>query len=198
MRGKKYFIFLILSVTGFLLISWLWPQGGQLPILDKLDSFQLDDVHGGKYQSTNEKIKLVTFFYTNCPDVCPLTMVDYKELQEVLKNEGYFGKTVELVAISIDPENDTPSIIKNYAASFDADPTGWKWLRGTPQQTKKIADKLKMNYQKLEGDFFSHSITMYLIDEEDQIRALYDMASSTKTVEKEKIIEDIKLLAQDK
>lgn len=198
MRKKKYFIFMILSVTPFLLIFWLWPQGGQLPILDKLESFQLDEVHGGKYQSTNEKIKLVTFFYTNCPDVCPLTMVDYKELQEVLKNEGYFGETVELVAISIDPENDTPSIIKNYAASFEADPTGWKWLRGTPQQTKKIADKLKMNYQKLEGDFFSHSITMYLVDEEEQIRALYDMASSTKEVEKEKIIEDIKLLAQDK
>ncbi len=191
MRKLKYMLFLFISLLGFGFVYWLWPQSDNLPILDKIEHFQMEEVHGDLYHTNNNKVKLVTFFYTNCPDVCPLTMIDFKELQADLKSEGMFAKSVELVAISLDPENDSSLVIKQYAKAFDADPAGWKWLRGTPDQTKKIASNFQMQYQKLEGGFFSHTITMYLIDSENQIRGLYEMANSNKPVEKEKILQDI-------
>jgi len=174
-----------------------WPKAENLPVLDQIESFELEDVHKQIYVSQNDKIKLVSFFYTNCPDVCPLTMMDFKDLQNQLKKEGLFGHSVELISITLDPEHDTKEVIRNYAQSFDTDSTGWKWLRGTKNETKTVATDFQMQYQKLEGDFFTHSVTMYLIDEENQLRAFYNMASPNKSVNKEKILEDIKQLTQD-
>lgn len=195
---NKWVFFLFISIVGFLCVFMFWPKAGNLPVLDQIESFELEDVHKDKYVSKNDKIKLVSFFYTNCPDVCPLTMMDFKSLQNQLKDEGLFGHSVELISITLDPEHDTKEVIRNYAQSFDTDPSGWKWLRGTQNETKTVATDFQMQYQKIEGDYFTHTVTMYLIDEENQLRALYDMASPNKSVNKEKIVKDIKLLTQDK
>jgi len=195
---NKWVFFLFISIVGFLCVFMFWPKAGNLPVLDQIESFELEDVHKDKYVSKNDKIKLVSFFYTNCPDVCPLTMMDFKSLQNQLKDEGLFGHSVELISITLDPEHDTKEVIRNYAQSFDTDPSGWKWLRGTQNETKTVATDFQMKYQKIEGDYFTHTVTMYLIDEENQLRALYDMASPNKSVNKEKIVKDIKLLTQDK
>ncbi|WP_404458351.1 SCO family protein [Oceanobacillus kapialis] len=181
-------------IAGFFLVYWLWPSDEGLPILDEVEAFQLDDVHGEGFESTNGKVKLVAFFFTNCPDICPLTMVDFKEIQSMLKEEGLFADKVELVSISLDPANDLPEVITDYAANFQADPQGWKWLRGTPEKTRQIANEFQMQYELEDGTVLYHSTTMYLLDEHNKIRALYDMALSGKPVEKETIVEDIALL----
>lgn len=196
MRNHATLVFLFIGLVGFALVYWLWPQNDKLPILDEVNSFQLENVHGKYYHSNNKKVKLVTFFYTHCPDICPMTMKDLQSLQSMLKKESLFGEKVELVAISLDPKNDTRQAMQKYASSFGADPSGWKWLRGSPEKTKQIAKELQMQYRKLDGDFFSHSTTMYLIDEKNNIRALYDMANSKKPVDKDKILEDIRFLAE--
>ncbi len=197
MNKWVFSLFLLMVIGGFLSVYMFWPKAENLPVLDQIESFELEDVHKQKYVSQNDKIKLVSFFYTNCPDVCPLTMMDFKDLQNQLKKEGLFGHSVELISITLDPEHDTKEVIRNYAQSFDTDSTGWKWLRGTKNETKTVATDFQMQYQKLEGDFFTHSVTMYLIDEENQLRAFYNMASPNKSVNKEKILEDIKQLTQD-
>ncbi|MBG9812702.1 SCO family protein [Priestia endophytica] len=187
-------IFLTIIVIAFALVYWLWPNNEKLPVLDELKPVALQNVHGGEYDFKSGKVKLVTFFYTNCPDICPLTMADFKDLQAELKKDEIFDSKVELVAISLDPEQDTPSVVKKYAESFGADSSGWKWLRGSLKDTKKIADDLKMQYKKGEGNFLSHSTTMYLIDENNKIRALYDMAYSEEPIDKRKILSDIQYL----
>jgi protein SCO1/2 len=166
-------IFLTIIVIAFALVYWLWPNNEKLPVLDELKPVALQNVHGGEYDFKSGKVKLVTFFYTNCPDICPLTMADFKDLQAELKKDEIFGSKVELVAISLDPEQDTLSVIKD---------------------TKKIADDLKMQYKKGEGNFLSHSTTMYLIDENNKIRALYDMSYSEEPIDKRKILRDIQYL----
>ena len=191
---KKYLLFVFISFIGFAFVYWFWPKNEALPILDKVSSFQIEDVHGSVYDSKNDKIKIVTFFYTHCPDICPLTMVDLQDLQEELKIQGLFGKKVELVAITFDPKNDTAQVIKEYARAFQVDPSGWKWLRGTPEETKLITNQLKMHYQEFEEGLFTHTTTMYLMDQNHQIRALYNMALSNKPIEQVKILEDIDLL----
>lgn len=197
MKKQFLLIFLTIGIAGFLCVFWFWPKAEKLPVLDTIETFQLEDVYNNVYKTDNDKIKLVAFFYTNCPDVCPLTMMDFQDLQENLKSEGLFGNSVDLVAISLDPEHDTKQVIREYAEAFETDPTGWKWLRGPTDQTKSIADQFQMQYKKIKGgDLFTHSVTIYLMDKNNQLRALYDMASPKKSVEKEKILADIKQLTQ--
>ncbi|KAA0546577.1 SCO family protein [Bacillus sp. BGMRC 2118] len=196
MRKVVFTVLLVLLIAGLAYMVFLFIHSPKLPYLDKVENFSLEEVHGTSYTLENDKVKLISFFYTNCPDICPLTMMDFKILQERLKEEEIFGEEVELIAISIDPEHDQPHVIKNYARSFDADIEGWKWLRGSNEQTKVIASKLQMQYKKLEGDFFSHSTTMYLLDKDNNVRALYDMANSNKPIKKDEIVDDIKYLTK--
>ncbi|PWA09738.1 SCO family protein [Pueribacillus theae] len=195
-KNKKFvpLILLLISIAGFALVTLLWPKNEKLPVLGKVSDIQLEEVHANGYQLNNEKVKILAFFYTRCPDFCPLTMADFSLLQEQLKKEDLLGDKVELISLSFDPENDTREVIQSYAKSFQADTAGWKWLRGTEEETAKIAKELQMQYTKVEGDFFSHSTTMYLIDNKNQVRALYDMASRDKPVDREKILVDIRYL----
>ena len=78
----------------------------------------LDDFKG--------KLTVLFFGYTQCPDVCPTTMA---ELAEVKKLLGPDGERLQGVFITIDPERDTPEVLKNYVASFDP---GFVALRGSP------------------------------------------------------------------
>ncbi|MFC5734125.1 SCO family protein [Cytobacillus gottheilii] len=191
---KKLLIFLVI-VTGFFLVYWLWPSDDGLPILDKVDAFELDNVHGDRYGSENGKVKLVSFFYTNCPDICPLTMMDFKIIQSMLKDKGLFGDEVELVSITLDPAYDTQEVIKEYAQIFETDTKGWKWLRDTPEKIMEIAGEFQMQYELDSETVLYHSTTMYLVDEENNIRALYDMAFADEPVKKDDIVRDIELLA---
>jgi protein SCO1 len=180
----------LLLLFGFLLY-WLIPNKEGLPVLERVSEFEMENVHDGIYNFDNGKVKIVTFFYTNCPDVCPSTMIDLKKLQAQLKNEEIFAHKAELISITLDPEIDDHDTIQKYAKAFQADPAGWKWLRGTPEETKAVADQFQMNYKKGKDNFVAHNTTMYLVDEKNRIRATYDMANTSKPVDIEKILKDI-------
>lgn len=168
-----------------------------VPVLDQAEPFILKDIQGQTYNSDNKKVKLLAFFYTNCPDICPLTMVDFKLLQDQLKKEGLFGKEVELIAITLDPEVDTFEVIDDYAQRFEADPAGWKFLRGSMTDTVKIADSYHMKFKKVSGGYLAHNTTMFIIDENNQIRGLYDMANAKKNIEKDEILKVIRFLVKE-
>ncbi|MFC4403393.1 SCO family protein [Gracilibacillus xinjiangensis] len=194
MKGKILTAILIGAIVTFGLLYLFWPQYDDLPNLGKVEPFQVDSIFSDEYQLDNQRIKLVAFFYTNCPDICPLTMSDFNKLQEELKREELFGNSVQLVAITLDPENDTTSVIKNYASHFDVDPAGWLWLRGTLSQTKQIAEDFQMYYKATEDNFLIHGTTMYLLDQHHNIRAIYDMANRKNPINMEEIVGDMLLL----
>ncbi|KIL52002.1 SCO family protein [Jeotgalibacillus soli] len=187
----------LLIILGFSLVYFLWENEEEIPILGKASSFVLESSNGEHYDSNNNKVKLLAFFYTHCPDICPITMMDFQDLQDQLKNDGLFGEKVELVAITLDPENDSIALLNEYASSFESDHEGWKFLRGTPLETKEIADSYHMFYQKVEGDFIAHNTTMFLIDGENRLRGLYDMATPSKSIEKEEIYDVIVKLTNE-
>ena len=189
-------LFVIIALLGFVVAYWFWSIDKQVPVLDKTDPFVLEEINGEQYNSDNRKIKLITFFYTNCPDICPLTMVDFKDIQARLKTEGLFGTRVELLAITLDPEHDNIALISEYAKMFDADTDGWKFLRGTLQQTNEIADSYHMKINR-NSNIIAHNTTMFLVDDNNRIRALYDMASPNKPVHKEEVMKTIKMVIQE-
>jgi protein SCO1 len=191
-------ISLVILAVGIFTLNKVLNTGKEMPVLDDAVPFVMMDAYHESYDSNNQKVKLLAFFYTNCPDICPLTMMDFSLLQQDLQESGHFGTEVELVAITLDPEVDTYEVIKDYAKNFNANREGWRFLRGSPEETKRIADSFHMKYKKVEGDYIAHNTTMFLIDQNNKIRGLYDMANAKERVDREEIMKSIEKLVQSK
>src|SRR3970040_1945618 len=84
------------------------------------------------------RLVILTFIYTHCPDICPLTTAKLVRVQNELKKRGWFGKKVVLLSMTFDPQRDTPVVMKAYAAKFKVDHTGWHFLSGAPATVMKV------------------------------------------------------------
>jgi protein SCO1 len=109
------------------------------------------------------KVTVVFFGYTQCPDVCPTTMADLAQAKKAL---GPDGDRLQAVFVTIDPERDTPQVLKSYMASFD--PT-FVALRGSLDQTQTAAKEFKVFYAKVpgraEGSYtMDHTAGAFIID----------------------------------
>jgi protein SCO1/2 len=92
------------------------------------------------------KLMLVFFGFTNCPDICPITA---KSLSDMMGLLGDKADQVAPIFITVDPERDTPEVMKNYFASFDA---RIQALTGTPEQIKQAASAYKAYYAKAQPE----------------------------------------------
>lgn len=115
------------------------------------------------------KVTVVFFGFTQCPDVCPTTLA---ELAEVKKRLGPDGERIQGVFVTVDPERDTPDLLKAYLNSFDA---SFVALRGDAQQTADAAKAFKVFYAKVpgktEGSYtIDHTAGAYLFDAQGRVR----------------------------
>ncbi|WP_214827201.1 SCO family protein [Exiguobacterium algae] len=190
---------LVLVVMG-LAVYFIFFNEDELPVIQEPTPFTLTNaLNGETYNSDNGKVKVVTFFYTNCPDICPLTLRDFMKLEKELKAEGLYGNDVELVAITVDPEVDTVPVLKNYGDAFQAEPTGWKLLTGEKVDIDRITRQLQFYYSKANSGLVTHATTMYVIDRNHDVRAVAQMATAgDEPVDIESIMEDVKVLANEK
>lgn len=85
------------------------------------------------------KIVVVSFIYTNCPDICPLTTARIAQVEDKLGE--LVGRDIFLVSMTVDPERDTPEQLKQFAQSFGAGP-GWLFLTGRPEDMRIINTRL--------------------------------------------------------
>ena len=134
--------------------------------------FTLTDQNGKTVDQTilNGKWTLVFFGFTYCPDYCPTTLGVLNAVQERM---GDKAKDLQIVFVSIDPERDTPQLLKDYLSS-DGFPTGVIGLTGTPEQTAQVAKAYRAFYQKVgegEGYTMNHSLTVYLMGPDGQFRS---------------------------
>lgn len=137
-------------------------------------------------------IVVVFFGYTQCPDVCPTTMV---ELAQVKKMLGADGARVRAVFVTIDPERDTSEVLRAYVSNFGADFVG---LRGTDEETRAIAKQFKVFYSKVPGktaDSYTmdHTAGAYVFDAQGRVR-LYTRYGSGA----EALAHDLKLLLAER
>jgi protein SCO1 len=192
---KGVLILIILTIGT--LIYVFWPNGSSLPVLHTIDPFQIDTITGDNYDFNNKKIKVVAFIYTNCPDICPMTMNDFKRLQTKLKDKNLFGDDVHLITMSFDPERDDRETLKKYANVFEADFNGWKWLHGSIKETEKIISLFKLQYKQSVNGYISHSTKLYLIDKNNRIRGIYEMTKPNNPFDHEQLLFDINLLLNE-
>ena len=133
--------------------------------------FQLTD-HNGQPRSLKDfsgKVVVIFFGYTQCPDVCPTSMA---ELAEVKRALGKDADKLQGLFVTIDPERDTPAVLKAYMGNFDP---GFLALHGTPEQTAVVAKEFKVVYKKVGGQTatsytMDHSAGSYVFDTQGRVR----------------------------
>lgn len=158
--------------------------------VDYAHDFQLTD-HNGQSRGLKDfrgKAVVVFFGYTQCPDVCPTTLAELAQTKKLL---GAEGEKVQGVFVTVDPERDTPEVLKAYMANFDP---SFVALRPTPQQLEALAKDFKMYYKKVEGKTagtytMDHGAASYVYDPEGKLRLYTRYGSGVQA-----LADDLKLL----
>jgi len=145
-----------------------------------------------------DNIYLVDFIFTRCPTICPKMKSAMLGLQ---KDLGYV-KDLKLLSISIDPEHDTPKVLKVYAAKDTIDTKQWKFLTGDKQKIYDLAGKGFKLSARDDGGNFTHSSRIVLVDKSGIIRgyynALQEMDVERLAIETKMLLKSYRIKAMNK
>ena len=161
-------LFFLRQVEVARLARHVLPNDGVVP------PFQLVDQNGqtfGTHQLLG-KIWIADFVYTSCPGPCPMISSRMSETQKPLRDSD-----VELVSFSVDPDKDTPEVLRGYAEKLQAEPGRWDFLTGPKSAIYKLSHdgfKLAISDGSDAEGIPVHSTRMVLIDRHGQIRGYYD------------------------
>lgn len=157
---------------------------------DYARDFQLPDPDG-RMRSLKDfagQAVVVFFGYTQCPDVCPTTMTEIAQAKKLL---GPDGDKVRGIFITVDPERDTPEVLKAYMANFGPD---FVALRGSIEQVTAVAKDFKVYFKKTEGKTpgsytMDHSAASYVYDPQGRLRLYTRYGSGAQA-----LADDLKLV----
>jgi protein SCO1/2 len=117
------------------------------------------------------KVVAVSFLYTACPDICPLLTQKLVEVQDALGDD--FGKKIAFVSITVDPEHDTPEVLKDYAAAWEAKTAGWSFLSGSPEAVRDVVRRYGGYVAKTAEGAIDHTLLTSIIDPRGVLRVQY-------------------------
>jgi protein SCO1/2 len=160
----------------------LWLRNGEVSALRQrtissygtVPVFQLTNQNGQPFGSAQlaGKIWIADFVYTTCPGPCPMISSRMSELQKPLVKTD-----VHLVSFSVDPEKDTPEVLRGYGEKLQAEPGRWDFLTGPKSAIYKLSHdsfKLAVSDGSDAQGLPVHSTRMVLVDRHGQIRGYYD------------------------
>ncbi len=168
-----------------------------LPDYGPAPAFALTDPWGRTVRADDlrGKVVLASFLYSACTDACPLLAPRLRDLQEALRRDGHLGTRALLLTFTVDPERDTPEVLRDYALRVGADPAGWRFLTGEPATVQRLIEEgFRLGVQRVplaagqrvrhvhadgtvhehDYDTVVHSNRFVLIDREWRIRGYYD------------------------
>jgi protein SCO1/2 len=153
---------------------------------DPVPDFTLTDQNGTKIRLAQFRGEVlgVTFLYTTCPDVnaCPMTMAKFSRLDAMLR-EKKFG---HLLVVTVDPEHDTPSVLRDYAEKAGADAKRWSFLTGAPPEVAEVASRFGVLYSR-KGAQVLHQQAVAVVDPEGKLATI----SYGENWEPEQILKDM-------
>lgn len=145
---------------------------------------------GGPFSMTNQMGQPVTekdylgqpmamfFGFTNCPDICPTTLL---RLTDLMKKLGPDADKLQVVLVSVDPERDTPEVLKSYLEQFDP---RFSAMTGTPEQLAAFAKNYRFVYKKVplsDSNYtLDHSAGVYLYDSNGAFVGTLDLHEDNK------------------
>lgn len=194
---KHYFADSVIDkvVDGKKVSDTVWHRLDNITLVNQLgDTVSLDDINGS--------IIIADFFFTRCPSICPTLTKNMKQLQDAMRMKDSRRRIdssyVRFISFTVDPERDTPDVLKRYADKYAVNHDTWWFLTG---DKKKIYDyalnELKLGLQDGEGvdSNFIHTSKFVLIDRRRNVRGYYDGLDSTSM---SKLAEDLTLLMLEK
>jgi protein SCO1/2 len=135
------------------------------------------------------KVWVADFIFTHCGGICPAMSSKMEKLQERLPKE------VVLVSFSVDPANDTPEVLSEYAKRYNADPERWLFLTGDAAALQRLSiDGFKLALDATSGtkeEPITHSSRFALVDRQGNIRGYYGMEDADTL---DRIVTDVKNL----
>jgi len=141
-----------------------------------LQTYQGNDF---SFDEMTPKVRLIEFMYTKCPDICPNTTHQMRQLQNELLEQGIFENKVEFVTVTFDPMNDTEEVLSNYAESFEMNKTGgWHLLTGTKEDIRTLADTFEFQFRDPGTGEFVHTSATYLLDENNRVIEIFGMGEN--------------------
>lgn len=196
---------LALSGILFALVLYLYFQnssrndpaigGTELIPAQKMGEFNLVDVYGRPFRKADVlgKWTVLSFGFTHCPDVCPVTLAAFRDELNALPLNS--RDRIQFVFITVDPERDTPEVLKNYVQAFH---TAIRPVTGTLDELKNFASNLKASFAKEGlGDVglytMAHSPQYFVINPEGNWQVLY-----TPPLAKGRLAEDLKAMSRPK
>jgi protein SCO1/2 len=162
----------------------------RLSILGQVQPFTLLDMEGKKFglSDLKGKVWVANFFFTTCSDICPIMNKQMASLNRSFD----LDRRIALVSFSVNPETDTPQVLKSYAQKYGAKKT-WYFLTGPREDITKIAvESFKLGDIK---EPIFHSSYFTLVDKSGLIRGYYD---GTKQVEVNRLFRDAGILMKEK
>ncbi|MEX2511278.1 MAG: SCO family protein [Cyclobacteriaceae bacterium] len=157
-----------------------------------IPDFSFTDHRGSQMgrEQMKGKLTIVDFFFTSCPSICPIMSLEMERVQDAFMEED----KVQIFSISIDPEYDTPEILKEYAQKHQAKYGKWFFLNGDRETTYELA-RCGFILPAIDGkgnpDDFIHSDKFVLVDEWGRIRGYY---SGTQREGVDQLILETKIL----
>lgn len=197
MKKLRLILWIMVAVfTGVATYAWLTIGNGprivEAPPVKLGGPFELVNQDGVKV--TEEIFKnrnhALFFGFTNCPDICPTTLLD---VSGWLKNLGDDGDKVDFYFITVDPERDTAEFLNDYVSAFDERITG---LTGTPEEIAKVVSSYKVYSQRvaLDDDDYTmdHSAFVMLFNRDGQFKGTiaYNEAKDTALAKLRRLIEN--------
>ena len=143
------------------------PSEPGLPVYGQMPAFELTRENGqplSNRQMTGS-LWVTDFIFTRCPNQCPMMSSKFGTLQKTLP------PGVRLASFSVDPEHDTPEILRSYAQTYGADASRWIFLTGGREAVRRIMNALHLGQ---EDDPGMHSLRFVLLDKELRVREYYD------------------------
>lgn len=186
----------LVIVFGISTRNWLRPQTEPLPVLATVPDFSFIERSGEPFglQQLRGHIWLADFIFTNCAGTCPIMTTQMTELQSAFAKERL---EVRLVSFTVDPERDTPEVLRRFAEGYGAEKERWFFITGPGEQMQKLAKEGFMLAAATGGEeeAIIHSNRFVLVDREGRIRKYYD---GTEEGVAPKIVKDVQaLLAEE-
>ena len=149
------------------------PKPEALPTIGAAPAFTLtaQDERRVSLADLRGKAVVLTFIYTTCVDTCPLLTGKMTALQGRLGAD--FAQRVFFVSITVDPERDTPAVLKGYATAHGARFDGWAFLTGTPAEIRDVAKRYGIFYKKTARGDVDHTFLTSVIDARGRLRVQY-------------------------
>jgi len=171
-RGRRLITLALVSWLA-LSLSQVVGESADLPKIGPAPAFSLTTQNGARLalKDLRGKVVAVTFIFASCADTCPLLTAKLAGLQERLGAD--FGTRVFFAVITVDPERDTPQVLKRYAQAHGANLAGWAFLTGTPAEIQQVARQYGIYAKKTPRSAVDHTFLTSLIDSSGTLRVQY-------------------------